>query len=628
MKTIDLTIDQDKVSTKINPNIFGHFIEFMFDCIDGGLSAQMLVSRGFENPDRNQDGVSEPWEPTGFNDAFEYALDQSVALAPFQSQRIRIFNHFNGYRGIAQSGMRMEQKRHYHGSVWMKSEGCAVVDILLTCADGTNVFTKRVCVESSKWEKTEFEFLSDQADEDTTFEIRLLSQATLWLDQASLIPADSRNGVWASVMDRIKALHPSTLRFPGGCFADCYHWQDGCGEADFRPARENAHWGGVEENNFGTDEFLLLCRSIGCEPIICVNFGSGTPEEAAQWVEYCNGSSETEYGSIRARNGNKEPFHVKYWEFGNEIFGDWEIGHCSADEYADKYRRFYKAMKEKDETIECIACAGNGNSMDQAWNERLLALIGDKINILALHTYAPMIENAELDNRDLYKAVAGAPAKYEAVIQKTLDTIRNVCGGTCSIKLGITEWNTSYHNKSGREQTLEAAIFNAGMMNMFLRNSDEIIMCNASDLVNGWSGGLIRSKKGVTFGTPSYYAVMMYSQTKAAERIQSYYECETYQTKHIGNVDAMDRVPYVDIVVCRNAEGKKVVFTVNRYEDSCVKLTISGVRNSKTCTIMSLWSEELSDVNSVQCERVVPRRTQCDMNEIVLPPHSISTIQF
>lgn len=628
MKTIDLYIEPDKVLSKINPHIFGHFIEFMYDCIDPGLHAQLLASRGFEFPDHNCDGVSDPWMPTGFNDSFEYALDLSETLAPSQSQRIRIFNHFNGFRGVSQSGLHIEEKQTYCGSVWMKSEGSAVVDILMIHSDGNTAFSQRVHVQKEQWEKYVFAFEVNKADANATFEIRLLSQATLWLDQASLIPANSPSGVWVKVMEKIKALRPSTLRFPGGCFADCYHWEDGCGDPDFRPGKENAHWGGVEQNNFGIDEFIQLCRYIDCEPIICVNFGTGTPQEASNWVEYCNGDSATEYGAQRAQNGHKEPYHVKYWELGNESFGEWEIGHCSAEEYAGKYLEFYNAMKSKDKTIVCIACAGNGNSVDQAWNESLLTLLSDKIDILAVHTYAPMIENKVLSNRELYYAVAGAPVKYETVIHRTLHTIKNICGAQSNIKLGVTEWNTSYHNKSCREQTLEAALFNAGMMNLFIRNSSEIVMCNASDLVNGWAGGLIRSERGTAYGTPSYYALKMYAQTKVTEQIKSCYQCETYQAKSVGNVEAISSVPYVDIVAGRDEAGHIVVFAVNRYEESQVTLSVSGLERNQTCSMECLWSEELSDVNTCKKESIVPLSTRCDINEIVLPAHSICVIRF
>ena len=173
------------------------------------------------------------------------------------------------------------------------------------------------------------------------------------------------------VFQAVKNLKPQIMRFPGGCFADTYNWQDGIGDRDKRPTKQNSHWKGIEENNFGTDEFIHFCRDLGCESLICINFGSGTPEDAAEWVEYCNGDGDTKNGSKRIKNGLKESFNVRFWEVGNETYADWEIGHCSAKEYVSRYLEFYKKIKEKDNNIKIIACGGDGNSLSQDWNKIL-----------------------------------------------------------------------------------------------------------------------------------------------------------------------------------------------------------------------------------------------------------------
>ena len=145
----------------------------------------------------------------------------------------------------------------------------------------------------------------------------------------------------------------------------------------------NEAWGGWTNKYFGTDEFLAFCRDTDTEPLICVNAGNGTPEEAAAWLEYCNGSVDTEFGALRARNGHPEPYGVKYWEIGNEIYGPWQHGHCTAEEFGHRYNRFADAMKAIDPDIILLACG----DCNPEWNRTMLAISASKMDMLTLHIY-------------------------------------------------------------------------------------------------------------------------------------------------------------------------------------------------------------------------------------------------
>src|SRR5512133_387605 len=151
------------------------------------------------------------------------------------------------------------------------------------------------------------------------------------------------------------------LRSPSGNFASTYHWQDGIGPAERRPTRKNEAWTGLEYNPIGTDEYMRLCRLIGAEPQITVNMATGSAQEAAAWVEYCNAGSETPMGRLRASLGHPEPFNVRLWEVGNEIYGAWQAGYIGADENAERFLAFAQAMRAVDPAIELIA---TGNSFD------------------------------------------------------------------------------------------------------------------------------------------------------------------------------------------------------------------------------------------------------------------------
>ncbi len=646
----NLKINYEKGTGKgANPLIFGHFIEFMRDCIDGGMWAQLLDNRGFdrkkEMPEGVVDGnpnVAAGWYRTGGKNAFDIALDGDNSLAKDGfSQKIMCYNDYDGYVGIAQNRIYLE-KGTYQGYFWAKAEGkeelesiampkrnagseCNVeVELCLYDEDGGFCHSHRFQV-NSQWEKFAFLFPVDTKTRCGVYEIRLLGEGTVWLDGTSLMPEDTQNGIWKEVYRHIKALNPPVIRFPGGCFADCYCWMDGIGERDLRPYRFNRHWGGFEDNSFGTDEYMELCESIGCEPMICVNFGSGTPEEAAAWVEYCNGGEDTFYGSMRAKNGHPKPYNIKYWDIGNETFGDWEIGHCSAEEYAHKYLKFYEAMKEKDENIVFMVCGGDGDDRSQKWNQMVAEWAGTKMDALCLHMYVlKAMEKKHYDNKDIYYAVTGAVKKYEEILANSYKTVRKV---NAKAKVAVTEYNMGTLIDSYREQTLEAAIFNAGMLNMFLRNTEKLTMCNISDLVNGWPGGCIVSKNGHAYGTASYYVMKMYSEAEIEEVLEGEMECRTYDTKEqIGNIEPLKDIPYVDAVACRNREGKIVIFAVNRSltEEVCLRIGLEG----KEAQVTELNGEKVSDSNSEGEMLIVPkgRKIVVENGEIRLRAHSVNRI--
>jgi len=600
-----LEIDASRDKCKISPLIYGNFIEFITDCINKGIWAEMLLNRGFENPDNNGDGISDPWYPVGFNDMFIYRMDENEVFNSKYSQNIEIINHYGGYRGIAQSNLKFFKGECYRGYIWLKASNSEIlVEINIKTKAGTVLFNKKYKNPAAKWEKYDFIYQCENDCDDGVFEINMHGEGNIWLDQVSMMPESAVDGVWKEVVRAAKELKPGIIRFPGGCFADCYHWEDGIGPRDKRPTRENLHWKGNEENNFGTDEFIKFCRNIGCEPMICINFGSGTPEEAANWVEYCNGGIDTPYGKLRAENGNPEPYNVKYWEIGNEIFGNWETGHCTVDEFAERYMEFYIAMKEKDSSIEIFACGGDGNSLSQEWNDILLKKTNGMLDYITLHCYAPQIENKPVDNRQLYYGTVGAVCKYETLINDTRMTIKKHAADR-NIRIAVTEWNTMYNNSSFREHTVEAAVFNAGMLNMFIRNCDIIHVCNFSDLVNGWQGGCIRSDRGNVYFTPSYYVLKLYSQSGAEYVLESKITCEVYDIDKVGHVEGIKSVPYVDAVACKG-NGEIIVFIVNRHleNSTLVNFKITGAKIKNHVFVSEITSDYPYDVNVQNREKV------------------------
>ncbi len=617
MRDVTVTLRTKQTLGPVSQRLFGHFIEFMHDCIDPGLYAEMLLSRGFENPSA-EEGVSQPWQ--AFGDV-HCVLDNEVVYAPSQSQRI---TSTQGEGGIQQGGLLLRDGISYEGYVYLCVEQCAAIRLSMRDDLGT-VFMEETQLKPACWNRLAFQFTPSRSSRQAIFSITLISSGTLWIDQASLRPANRIAGVWPDVMERIAALRMGVLRFPGGCFADTYHWKDGVGPVDCRPSRPNRHWGGIEQNHFGSDEFMSLCHHLDCEPIICVNFGGASPEEAANWVEYMNGDPSTLFGAMRAANGHASPYGVRYWDIGNEMFAEWENGHCTAVEYAQRYLSFAKAMRARDASIRLIACAGDGNQLDQQWNENILPVIRQYVDVLALHTYAPMIADAAYKPEVLYDAVVGgAPVKFAQVLQQTQATVERLCGADSRISLAVTEWNTSYHNDSLREQTFEAALSNAGLMNVFLRNAAHLSLCTASDLINGWPGGLIRSMRGEAFGTPTYHAICLYANQGLTHAIYAEGDSDTYTCEKVGNIEAQTAIPLVDVAAGCNLHNEIVLFAINRSRTESARIHIKGASFSGWRG-MSLHADNFDHHNDLLHETLVPMPMNVQ-NGIVLKPMTIAAI--
>ena len=617
MKNIKLNIDRSKIIGVMPENFFGHFIEYMHDCIEPGLLAQLLKSRSFENLDKEGLLSFEPWKCFGKNTKCE--LDDKIIYAP--SYSIHILNNSEGYGGIRQEKIKLYDSEIYNGYIWAYSKDNITLYIKIKC-DREIIFTDSII--SGKWQKINFSFCNGSSDLDAEISFYIEGKNEVWLDQASLIPNNSIVGTWYTVAKKIKDLKPGTLRFPGGCVADCYFWEDGVGLVDKRPCKENKHWGGMESNSFGTDEYVAFCREVRAEPLICVNFGSSTSYDAANWVEYCNGDCNTEYGKKRFANGNSVPYKVKYWEIGNEVFGNWEIGHCNAFDYIKKYLVFAKEMKKRDESIFLLACGGDGGSLDQSWNEVVLKEGKGYIDALALHFYAPLIEDQELDDEQIYYATVSASEKFDKVIK---DTCKTMDKNGYKIPIAITEWNCNYgeKNKSEREQSLEAVIANSCTINTFLNNINDLNICNISDLINGWAGGIIRSNDGAAYETGTYKLIKLYVDADIEYVIDSNYNCDVFKVKETGNIEDMSNIPYLNMVCCLDKLGKCIIFAANRSISDSYMLDL----DSEVESYEYIWADNIHARNTLEYKNNIDCvKVDSNVNRLVLLPHSVYKIKI
>jgi alpha-N-arabinofuranosidase len=197
--------------------------------------------------------------------------------------------------------------------------------------------------------------------------------------------AELRTNVCAA----LRPLDMTVMRYPGGNFVSGYHWQDGVGPVEQRPTVRDLAWQSLEPNKYGTDEFMATCKVMGWEPMFAVNLGTGTPEEARNWVEYTNSAPGTKYADMRVANGHAEPYGVKLWCLGNEMDGPWQLGHVPADQYAMRAQQAAKMMKDFDPSIELVVCGSSGTGLPtyMQWDRQVLEYIGDHADYVSLHRY-------------------------------------------------------------------------------------------------------------------------------------------------------------------------------------------------------------------------------------------------
>jgi alpha-N-arabinofuranosidase len=352
----------------------------------------------------------------------------------------------------------------------------------------------------------------------------------IWVGKNSPIP--NINGYRKQAVEYLKELGVPVLRWPGGCFADDYHWRDGIGPAEKRPKRVNIHWGNyVEDNSFGTHEFLEFCRLIGAEPYLAGNVGSGTPEELRDWIEYCNYPSGSALADERAANGSKEPFGVRYWGVGNENWGCG--GEMRPEEYAAHYRRYTVYTRNFGNTrLYLVACGPNGN--DLRWSRGVMeALAGRMPNGFSMHYYEGGSDPAVKFSVEAMKTqLASFAAVEQALIQQRalLDTY----DPNRRIGLILDEWGVwdrmdpQEERTNGRlwqQATMRSAVAAGLGLNLFNRQADKLFMCNIAQMVNVLQSVLLtdgpQGQRCVR--TANYWAFMLFKphRAKTAVRVET-----------------------------------------------------------------------------------------------------------
>jgi alpha-N-arabinofuranosidase len=631
-----VAIDAATVENHISPRLYGQFAEFMYQNIKFGLHAELLRDRGFEEP-ANAIGLPRYWErdPDDRDDdpAIHFRWDDSApyppARTPGQSEiehslRIDLSVRDGQRRGIHEGAVPVRAGIEYRGSVWLRTwdfSGHVTAALEQDRTGGEAYASADVggITSDGSWRQYRFTLRPTKTDPLAKLAILLDGRGRVWIDQVSLMPGDAVDEVRADVFERAKALRPSFVRWPGGNVAQDYHWMWGVGPRDERPEWINLAWSNEREpSDFGTDEFIRFCRNLGAEPHLVVNIeGRGaTPDEAAAWVEYVNGATTTKYGALRAKHGHAEPFGVKTWELGNEIWGDWVRGHSDAETYARNYLRYREAMLAVDPTLRFIAVGDN----DMAWNRTLLSRAGAQIDYLAIHHYYGLN-----DAQREYGNLMARPLFYERFYRDLSGVIAELAPGR-AIRLIVNEWNTAL--PVPRQHSMESALYGARLMNVFERSGDVVEMTAVSDLVNGWSGGIIQASRHDVFVTPTYLAMRLYTEHLGTDRLAVRVSSPGFDSSLEGS-----HVPALDIVASRAADGRQLfVNAVNTSRDAAMTttVTLTGAVPGATGTMQTVNGDSLEAANSFRTPEAVTVRTTSFRTgptfTIRLPPHSVSVL--
>ncbi|MCF7803427.1 MAG: alpha-N-arabinofuranosidase [Candidatus Marinimicrobia bacterium] len=499
------TVQISETGEPIHPYVYGMFTELLGNIFEHGLWAEMLSDRKFfypvdttttltpVNTRRNQNR----WRPIGgptiveMDSTNSYVGEHTPMLPLSETQP----------RGIQQSGLTLAKDMGYTGRIVLAGDPSATVNVSLVW--GLNPEERETVTIRSVTDdylKYPLSFTAGTDTENGILEVTATGTGKLYVGAVSLMRADNIQGFRSDIVELLRELDSGIYRWPGGNMLAGYNWRDGVGDIDKRPPRYDYAWNAVESNDVGTEEFLVLCDLLGIDPYLVVNIGFGDEQTAADWVEYVNGSPESPMGRLRAMNGHPEPYEVKWWGIGNEMYGEWQLGHMSIEHYILKHNLFAEAMLDVDPSIKLIGCGANpfetsttarhhrkplpdslpyefGSRQD--WSGKLLDGASHNMDFLAEHLYPVTDQAFDADsqkfvpvNDPVVDQVRRVPNRVKAIAESWEHYVEAMPQlKESSITFAVDEW-TGGGWGSGFVRTLCAA---EGLHEMF-RHSDIITM--------------------------------------------------------------------------------------------------------------------------------------------------------
>ena len=589
-------------------SIFGTFLEPIGNSTYNGLWAELLRNPSFEDSLWDVKHVAEivkddpelkrasemalplPWEPLRYAQGSRYAPQWNDAANSYRSLLLMALP--DKQTGIRQKVyLPIHRVSHYVGSIYLKPvSGPGQIEVSLRERNNADhVFDRReIQVRATDWQRYDFalDVPAHQIEplEPADFVIAASDETRVLIDQASLLPGDNIDGMDPEMIEMSRELNTPIVRF-GGNFTSAYHWRDGTGPRDQRVSMLNTAWGIPEYNQFGTDEFLRFCQLIGAEPQIALNLGTGTPQEAAEWVQYVNAHWADHSGGL-------------LWELGNELWGDFQVGYPTLPRVAERTKSFSDAVRKADPKARLIA-TGADPDVFHDWNAAQLANPPDTFTYLSTHFVVTTnsVQAPHPSPDFVAKATFALPIELErrlrSMHQQFQDTpLRNV-------RTAFTEWLfwSAEDQFSPRYDNMGGAIGTAGLLNMLLRNSDIVPI---SDMTGIIEFGGIWKKRGRVFGVPAYWVFRMYSNAEVARLVETQDNGQKYDVEQGSTrLPTIANVPYLDVVAAINSSGNKLtLFCVNRHltRDIETRIDLSGFRPTNS-TARSLFANSIYEKN-------------------------------
>jgi alpha-N-arabinofuranosidase len=375
------------------------------------------------------------------------------------------------------------------------------------------------------------------------------------------------NGFRRDVLTALRRLRFTAMRYPGGNFVSGYHWEDGIGPKAARPTALEMAWQTIEPNLFGTDEFMKLAELANWSPMVAVNLGTGSPEEARNWVEYCNAPVGTRYADRRQQNGHPQPYGVKLWCLGNEMDGHWQTGHVPAEHYAIRAQQAAHMMKQTDPAIELVACGSSGTELPTyvEWDRQVLEYLGAAADYISLHRY---VGNPQGDTAN-YLGVSAAIDRQIEEIDAVCRMVQAKRRSPTRAYLAFDEWNVWYRTQDSihtaakafprpineERYNLEDALVIAGFLNSFIRHADVVKIANLAQVVNVGAPILVDRDRLLT--QTNFFALEMFAKRRGGISLWPVVKGPSYATRNFGEARRIDASAIL-------GEGVLHVFLVNR----------------------------------------------------------------
>jgi len=509
-KKLQATVVTGRTFPSISPYIYGGFLEHIGNLINHSLWSEVLDDRKFyygvlEKPDPKPDdpraarGYLNKWTHIGPASAF--TLNTVTPYTGKQSPQIMLDE--NTDRGITQAGLAVIGSKRYVGRLVLAADHRTKVNVTLVI--GSKQSKAKTLTAKGKWRTYNFDVVAPEDSTEAQLVITAKGRGTLQIGAVSLMPADNLYGFRADTVQLMKEMDCKILRVPGGNFISAYDWKHTIGDPDKRPPILDPVWKAVQPNDVGVDELLKLCELIECEPYWAVSTGFSEPRSGAELVEYVNGAADTEWGAKRAANGRKEPYNVKYWGIGNEMYGHWQRGHMSRDHYVVKHNLFADAMRAVDPNIYIIAPGGFVDEMttgqgifvkgqpevkvgsERDWAYGMFKDSWGKFDALGTHAYPPEGKRFNLKTGELFDVKmsltewARQPANRIRTMVDAWEDYKKLFPALNdgSVKVFFDEW--AYHFKDDFKGTLAIAL----AFHEFFRHTDFIDMAGYT-MATGW----------------------------------------------------------------------------------------------------------------------------------------------